>query len=1222
MERISRRASKIRFLLTLLCAILLCVPALHAQTTATLLGTVSDQSGAVVPNAKVTLQNESSGDVRTTETNQIGRFTFAAIEPGTYTIQIAAANFRGWKRNGFVMNASDTRSLDDIKLEVGSTAENVTVVAESTQIELVSNGERSAVLTSHDIDKLALIGRNVTELFKVLPGVASTPSGWSNGEAGGTTFTNSGPTGSALGNGLTANGAPYRGGTVLLMDGANVIDQGCNCWANAVPNPEFTQEVKVQTSNFGADQANGPVVFSAISKAGGNSYHGALFFNARNYKLNANTWANNNNKTPRPDDAYYYPGGDFGGPVPGTKGKLLFFSGFEYWWQKLPAGGALTAWVPTDAMRRGNFDLSDPQNAAYCSNYDFNTTDRGTLRNSCADLGGTRLKDGTTLPAGTTQLPSSAIDQNMLALMNLYNPEPNADPSKNGGQYNWFMPVSSQQNGWVLRNRLDYNFSNATQLFVSYQFARNESAEPSHMWWHPTSSVEFPGGGLLNKTKSRTAAVNFVHIFSPTLTSESILTWNKTTSPTSPSDFAAVLRTGINWPYSTIYGNGNNSLMLPSVSAGYSNQWYGDVSQPNVFGTGGSFPLTKQSPSFSENVTKAYKSHTFKAGFFYSMTNNNQPNWADPNGTLTFGPVDTAKMDTVNQIDGQFYGSRNPTANYLMGFASSYTEMTYQAGGDVAARTYAFYGMDDWKVSKRINVNLGLRMNHVGRWYDRQNTGMAVWLPDLYSSDLAAGRQNPGLRWHGTDPGIPASGSTATVLNPAPRFGISWDLFGTGKTIVRGGYGYYHWMDEPAGALSAAEGATEFNLNGGKSVWVDQINPILPRYLTTGSTTSNAFTAEDYRDHNVPLTKSWNMTISQQLPWRSLLEVAYVGSSSSNLQMGGSSGSGGGLGGADFVNINKIPLHGLFQPDPVTGAAAPADPENTGSYNYSDYFPYYAGYGTNSMKVVEHTGYSNYHSLQLAWAKQSGPLTFQANYTWSKALGMLNETVDPFNIDGNYGILNIDRPHVVKASYSYDIGDRVHGNKVLQGVVNGWSVSGITNWQKGGNIQSGYGSQNLGLSLYDASGSSGITTKTFYGTNVGEILPVYTCAPGKTYDVNNPDGTRLGTGYVDTNCITAPDIGQYGDRQAPYLHGPSFFGQDLALRKSFRISERQKIEIRMSGNNIFNHPNSILGLNGSLRYNRNGSGWVFDKEHTGNSWGVSTQKDGQRILMLGAKYTF
>ncbi len=122
--------------------------------------------------------------------------------------------------------------------------------------------------------------------------------------------------------------------------------------------------------------------------------------------------------------------------------------------------------------------------------------------------------------------------------------------------------------------------------------------------------------------------------------------------------------------------------------------------------------------------------------------------------------------------------------------------------------------------------------------------------------------------------------------------------------------------------------------------------------------------------------------------------------------------------------------------------------------------------------------------------------------------------------------------------------------------------------------------------------------------------------------MNNPDGTRVGTGYVDTNCITAPDIGQYGDRQAPYLHGPSFFGQDLALRKSFKITERQKLEIRLSGNNIFNHPNSILGFNSSLRYNRNGSGWVFDKEHTGNTWGVSTQKDGQRILMLGAKYTF
>src|SRR4029077_5072384 len=373
--------------------------------------------GAVVPNAKVMLLNESSGDLRETKANEVGRFTFAGVQPGTYTVRVTMPDFKTWQRTGFVMNASDTRELNDIRLEVGGVGQVVTVETSTAQVDLVNSGERSAVLSSRELNSLALVSRNVSELLKVLPGVTSVATAPGSGNGLGFDFTNSSSTGSAIGVGLSTNGAPYRGGSMLLMDGANIIDPGCNCWSTAVMNPEMTQEVKVSTSNFAADQPNGPVVFSGTSKSGTEHYHGSAYLTLRNSILNSNTWQNNHNNVKRQDAAWDYPGGNFGGPGPFTKNKLLFWTGYEYYWQKLPSQNPLTAWVPTDSMRAGNFSPTATDNAAVCAGVGGFSP---TATNFCNDLTGTVLPDGT-LFSGTT-LPSTAIDPNMANLMKAYFP--------------------------------------------------------------------------------------------------------------------------------------------------------------------------------------------------------------------------------------------------------------------------------------------------------------------------------------------------------------------------------------------------------------------------------------------------------------------------------------------------------------------------------------------------------------------------------------------------------------------------------------------------------------------------------------------------------------------------------------------------------------------------------------------------------------------------------
>lgn len=1198
--------------LAVFAGVLLGCSTLHAQTTGAILGTVSDQSGAVVVGANITLHNESSGDKRETKTNEVGRFTFAGVRPGSYSIEITAPNFKTWKRTGFELNASDTREVRDIRLEVGKTADVVQVEGTIAQVDLVSNGERSSVLASEQIDNLALVSRNVSELLKVLPGVATVAQNSGNGTS--FDFSNSSPTGSPIGNGLSANGAPYRGGTMLLMDGSNVIDPGCNCWSTAVPNPEFTQEVKVQTSNFAADQPNGPVVFSTTSKSGGEKYHGSMYFTARNSALNSKSWQDKKKQ----DSAWYYPGATAGGPVPFTHNKLLVWGGFEYYWQKLP-GTSLTAWVPTASMRAGNFSPTASDNAAVCSGAGGFSS---SATNFCNDLSGTVLPNGSPLPAGAYDLGKyvgSGISQtswnNMQALMKAYFPAPNTDPSAG---YNWYMPINSQQNGYVYRMRADYNISDSTKLFLSYQLGNTTGFQAAHIWWNPGNSVPFPGGGMDNPTKARTASANFLHVFSPTLTNEMIVAWNKSTSPYVPKDISSAYRSTIGWTYKTVFGSGSNDLMAPNIySAG--SRSFPEMSQGNVFTHNGEFGLTKVIPSFQDNLSKVYKNHTFKGGFYYAMAGNYQVNFVRPNGVFNFGSLNTKDQGTKNLIDSVFYGSQNPMANLLMGVATNYSEDSRTDVFDMAYRTYSFYGMDDWKFNKRLTINVGLRFDHMGRWYERTGTGMAVWLPRLYEDDVNAKRSNPGVRWHGIDPGIPLSGSQSTVLFASPRFGFAYDLFGTGKTVIRGGWGMYRWNDQYndySGYLSTAQGLNTYGLPNGKSVLVSQIDPQLLSYSSsTGSTVSGAIYAADPTDHAVPVTKAYNLTISQQLPWRSLLEIAYVGNTSDNLLMGGQSDSSG-IAGGDFININKIARGALFGKDPVTGAARPANLETTdkvGNWDYTHYFPYYKGYGTSFIRVGEHVGDSNYNALQVAWVKQGHGLTFNLNYNYSKALGIVAATVDPFSVHGNYGVLNIDRPHVINMSYSYEVGNRYKGNKILAGAINGWMLSGITTWQSGANLQSAIASQNLGLSLQNDSGA-GLTTKSYYGTNVGMILPVYTCDPGSGLSSHQ---------YINLSCVSAPAVGQYGDRQAPYLSGPAYFNQDFAMRKSFNLTERQKVEFRLSASNFFNHPLYYVngGNMGTLLLQQNGSSWKL-ADGNNKTYGTAVSKTGDRKLSLGVKYTF
>ena len=276
---VKKAASAAAFLLVLS---LLASTGFAQQLTGTLSGTVADAGGAVVPNAKVTMKNETSGDMRATVSNGSGYFSITALQPGSYTVTIEAAGFKSWQQTGIVFAQGDSRTLPSVKLEVGQVSETVEIKA-GADVVIPDNSEVSTTLNTELIEDVPIVGRDAGELLKVMPGMALT-----NGLGQGSGFndkvvgTNNGPVGA-----YSSNGTQPYGAMAFMLDGANLVDPGNAGTQIANINQDMVSEVKVLMSSYSAEYAKGPVIFQAFSKSGGNAFHGEGYLYARNSALNS-----------------------------------------------------------------------------------------------------------------------------------------------------------------------------------------------------------------------------------------------------------------------------------------------------------------------------------------------------------------------------------------------------------------------------------------------------------------------------------------------------------------------------------------------------------------------------------------------------------------------------------------------------------------------------------------------------------------------------------------------------------------------------------------------------------------------------------------------------------------------------------------------------------------------------------------------------------------------
>jgi hypothetical protein len=1158
-------------------SILLLVPRIKAQSLfATLTGIVTDASGAVVPGASVTLRDEKSGSQRTSVTDSSGFFTFASVSVGdfTYELRVEQKGFSIEKLPGIVLLGGETRNVN-VTMQVGSTNQTVTIEGSANEIVPVDSGEKSVTLTAKELQNFVQVGSNAAEYIKIAPGF-----GISNG-----TTNKAGYTGQTIGinaNGDSGSQSPLNGnfsssglpaGTLdIVSDGAHVSDPGCNCDTPVNPNADFISEFKINLFNFNAEDQKGPQVISTVTKSGGSQFHGSGFFSARNYVLNSNDALFNASGQSRPQDKYYYPGGTIGGPViiPGTpfnknRNKLFFFTGYEFFYQVLDTG-LLRATVPTASELTGNFSPS-----------------------SLAGEGAITATGAAPSPITAAQfpggmIPSSSLDPNMLALAKLY-PAANANPNSNGG-YNYVQAENFNQNNWQWTTRVDYSISDNTKLFVRYNLQKEVQLFPVGLWWRQTDQVPYPSA-VQGKNQSQAITASLTHVFSPTMTNEFVFAYTYVGFPNVFADPSKVDRSTVGYNYTGIFKNGVKQI--PSFGGyGWNNSEVPLIFQPGGFEAGGNSQglyADKWLPSVSDTLTKVWATHTVKAGFFWEWIRNSQPGNDYTNGYLEF-------------YSGNSTSYGNAIADLVTGnLSGGYQESNFNRINDIAYSTWEGFLQDSWKVNKKLTLNYGVRLTDFTPWTDRTGAGYAIFNQAAFSPSCAS--SFCGFEWHKIDPSIPASGFPSSPVFWQPRFGLAYDVFGSGKTVIRGGWGrFYFHSGQFTSGLDVTAGVKTISLSNG-----DNGTQLLASQLSTlnVAATATSPTAVDSKDNRQPYTDSYSFTIAQRLPWSSLMEVAYVGNSSHNLA-NTTTGAGN--------NINLVPVGSM-----LASNNGGVDPNSLTANNFRPLL----GYG--DVGVATNNLYANYNAVQASFVRTKGRYTITSNYTFGKAMGILANTYDEYNLKNDYGVQAGNRKQIFNIAYSVEL-PKFTTNRAFGGVVNGWQVSGITQIQSGANLTAN-ASGNFSLALNGAIILGSISTLNPKGINISNVSllgtpdiqlnPILTCNPTSNLGPHQ---------YINPSCFGVPtQIGQNGPTVLPAIYGPAFFNADLGLFKNFPIKEAMKLQFRIDAFNFLNHPlwSFPSAQNLALGYTQSASG-TFSLSTP--LFGTATEKQGNRIVQLAVKFYF
>jgi hypothetical protein len=720
-------------------------------------------------------------------------------------------------------------------------------------------------------------------------------------------------------------------------------------------------------------------------------------------------------------------------------------------------------------------------------------------------------------------------------------------------------------------------------------------------------------------------------------------------------DKSALQKAAIGYPYNGIFSNGSTQYpQLGDYGAdGLPLGLWPDFSYGPLY-------LRKFQPSVGDNLSKVWGKHTVKAGIFAQRVTNNQViTNGDSNGQIRdyyYGGAGSEGRGYYGQYSNgtpaygntNVFASGNWLANFFEGEIQVFDQQGYLPHTDLYFWNTDFYLQDTWRVTPRLVIEYGARMEHLGAWTDADGFGAAVFTPSTIGTIASATNQFPGFQWHSQNHSVSNSGTGSTPIFFEPRAGFSVDVFGTGKTIVRGGVGVYRFHDSETDVNSAFEASRNLrtadlqgfgaNILAGIST-VDQ-NPLT--YGFTGTQTElpiGSVFGLDPKDHTDPVTNNYSLSVAQVLPKDTVVQVSYVGNNSNSLMNNGTSNP------VVLNNINAIPVGYLFTPTAAAAANANAPgscnptgctPQQAANLSILTNYPGepsvqsvrpYPEYGT--ITVPHHNTYANYNALQLVAQKRTGRLNFGANYTFSKALGILGSAADfnytapitPFNVYQNYGPMNFDRTQILNLNYSYQSGTFSH-NRLMGGFVNNWLISGITNLQSGGDMQtgvSGFPDFQLTGTINASAGAYPVSNQSILGTPDVSLQPTVKC---------NPGSGLAGNQYLNGACFGLPATGSNGPAIEPYVHGPAFFNSDISLEKGFSLGGARKLRFRYAAFNFLNHPLHSFGTGYASQINLNLSDLSPGATPTGatyspsSGFGFAPLKLGRRLSEVSLKYDF
>jgi Carboxypeptidase regulatory-like domain/TonB dependent receptor-like, beta-barrel len=1188
-----QNAARISHLILWLC---LCVSAAMAQSsTATLNGTVSDENGAVVAGATVTLTNTATGQSRTAASNSAGFYTFPQVKPDRYKLKVERQGFAPMVREEVLLQVGDTVVLD-LTLKVGGVGETVTVMGNAAPLLETGSSSLGEVVNSRTIESLPLNGRNTMQLVALTPGV-STQRAYRTSAFG---------SGAIASNAFSANGG-RNVVNEIMVDGSPQIVMGYNqpAW---VPNPDATQEFKVQTNGLSAEYGRtGGAVVNLVTRSGTNEFHGALFEFVRNDLFDANGFFNNLNDRDKAPFRFNQFGGTVGGPVylprfgqggPGAwsgKNRTFFFFSYEGVRQVNPGSSSHT--VPTAKMRAGDF--TEILGANQCTNASNAIGNCGAFTTPylVTDTTGARIQaragmifDPATIDASGRRrafagniIPTARISPVALKILSFY-----PDPNRSGLINNYFTQAGSRTNVNDYSARVDHRWTDTHTTFFRYSQNILRTIQPDIF-----NNSASPGNGVDGRVSYSTTVdhtwarnqwvlhVNYGYVYHSNPRDYKDRNFSLTTLglPQAVADYAQYKA------FPTITATGFNQL----------------GSEPAWF-IGNEF----ETHTLTGDATRVVGNHTLKFGWTgrLNRVSNDRPN--APAGQYQFNEGWTREV-----FNGNFGGQS--IASMLLGLMSG-GNISTQPRLAIQVKYLATYLQDDWRVNDRLTLNLGLRWDAdlpLTERFDRTSWfDFSAPLP-INVTAVPAGidlnefksRLRGGLVYANRN-GTPRGNKDRDLNNFAPRIGLAYKL--TNRFVARSSFGIFYNPTTGIGPGNASVGALGFNEqtsivtsnDGGRTPATTIANPFPNGFVraTNGndgllSLIGQGINAQ-VRSDRVPYSMQWNLNLQYELPAQMLLDVAYAGNSGVKLlaqaQLNQIPDDKLALG-AQLNAVVNNPFFGIFPATSPLGALTTTFGQLLRPY------PHLTGL-THTWGSMAH---SSYHALQAKFRRRfSGGLQFLAAYTWSKLLddfssvaGFLGQQ-NPGYTNNNQqrldkSLSSLDQPHTLVTNFQYDLpfgkGRRfAPDNRALGWLIGGWNLSGVMSLQSG-----------LPISI----DSNANTTNSFGGgQRPNKIGPSATT--GSIYDRR--------TNYINAASFVNPPQFTFGTtgRNLPDLRAPVYYNWDLSVLRNFKFTERKALQFRWEMFNAFNRVNF-----------QPPGGTTFGV----NTFGVINSAERARIMQFGLK---